>query len=88
MMFAFRSLIGKFLERDLYWVNPVVNSFCVVLTLAQNPLKEFLNVKGRVLLEVFRELSNWEVQQNRFEITGVSYRSVPVFDMLVKVAFT
>ncbi len=88
MISAFRSLIGKFLEMELYCANSVVNSFCLVLSLAKSPFKEFLKVKGGVLLEVFTEFSNCEVQQTRFEMTGEWYCSFHIVEMLLNGVFT
>ena len=67
-MFAFRYLIRKFFEMEMYCTNSLAKNCSVIFTIAKNSLNEFFKVFEGALFEVFMELStNKESVSNSIE---------------------
>jgi len=67
-MFAFRYLIRKFFEMEMYCTNSLVKNCSVIFTIAKNSLNEFFKVVEGALFEIFTGLSaNKESVNNSIE---------------------
>lgn len=67
-MLAFRYLIRRFFEIEMYCTNLLAKNCSVIFTIAKNSLNEFLKAVEGVLFEVFIELStNKESANNSIE---------------------
>lgn len=86
-MFAFRYLIRKFFEMEMYCTNSLAKNCSVIFTIAKNSLNEFLKVGGGVLLKGFTEFSACEESLNNFIETVASFFPFPKPDLFMKSLF-
>ena len=86
-MLAFRKLIRKFFETEMYCENSLAKNCSVIFTIAENSFNEFLKVAGGAILKRYTELSASEELLNNFAETDKSWVPFSEQDLFMKSEF-